>query len=194
MTTKTPYKELSGKGTVAQQAEEAWLYALSRYSSVVDETFAGGCHWKALADMFALASLVSVTVVWLDVGKRAAKHSHCEQAAARFVSASTKSGSSPWTLALSTGCAPSAFLEHFPLLAGAGLKALEYHACASLLILTCTPAVQDRARQASSWMSWLLTDLLQVQMPAPVNGTSLYTVSCACRTAAEHHHLQRLPS
>ena len=56
VTTKTPYKELSGKGTVAQQAEEAWTYALSRYSSVVDETFAGKRHQRALADSFACAS------------------------------------------------------------------------------------------------------------------------------------------
>ena len=34
--------------------------------------------------------LMFVVVTWLNFGKRAAKHSHCQQAAARFVGASTR--------------------------------------------------------------------------------------------------------
>lgn len=36
-----PYKELKGKGTVSAQAEEAWDYARSRSSSVINDLFAG---------------------------------------------------------------------------------------------------------------------------------------------------------
>lgn len=38
---KQPYRELSGKGTVQQQAQEAWEYARSRFHSIIDDLFAG---------------------------------------------------------------------------------------------------------------------------------------------------------
>ena len=38
---KPPYKELKGEGSVNAQAEEAWDYAHSRSSSVVQDIFAG---------------------------------------------------------------------------------------------------------------------------------------------------------
>ena len=64
--------------------------------------------------------------------------------------------------------------------------------------LACSDLHSSCARQGQTkphhGMARLLTDLSQVQLPAPVTGTSLYTGSCVCRTAAEHHHLQRLQS
>ena len=38
---KPPYKELSGKGSVAEQAEEAWAYTRACNSSVIDDIFGG---------------------------------------------------------------------------------------------------------------------------------------------------------
>ena len=38
---KKPYKELKGKGPVAQQADDAWAYARSRSNSAVQDVFAG---------------------------------------------------------------------------------------------------------------------------------------------------------
>ncbi len=97
-------------------------------------------------------------------------------------------------LVLILGCA-LAFLEHFPLWAGAGLKALGYTIHVQL---ACSDLHSGCARQGQATphhgMSLLQTDLSQGQMPASVNGTSLYTVFCVCRTAAEHHHLQRVQS
>ncbi|KAK9809909.1 hypothetical protein WJX72_001429 [[Myrmecia] bisecta] len=54
--TKPPYKELRGTGTEADQADEAWQYAQSWHSSVIDDTFGGqlqstlecqDCHTKS---------------------------------------------------------------------------------------------------------------------------------------------------
>ena len=41
MKVKPPYKELKGEGSVSQQADEAWEYAHSRSSSVIQDIFAG---------------------------------------------------------------------------------------------------------------------------------------------------------
>ena len=38
---KPPYKELKGEGSVSAQANEAWDYAHSRSSSVIQDVFAG---------------------------------------------------------------------------------------------------------------------------------------------------------
>ena len=38
---KPPYRELKGEGSLAQQADEAWDYAHSRSSSVIQDVFAG---------------------------------------------------------------------------------------------------------------------------------------------------------
>ncbi|KAK9862043.1 hypothetical protein WJX84_009291 [Apatococcus fuscideae] len=38
---KPPYKELSGKGSVAEQAEEAWAYTRACNSSIIDDIFGG---------------------------------------------------------------------------------------------------------------------------------------------------------
>lgn len=38
---KPPYKELKGEGSVKTQADEAWDYAHSRSSSVIQDVFAG---------------------------------------------------------------------------------------------------------------------------------------------------------
>ena len=95
--------------------------------------------------------LVFAMVVMLDCGEQAAQHSHCEQAAkhshceqasqyhhcgqaaARSSCASKESDSLQCILAVSVGWALSAFLEHLPLSAGAGLKALIYDASAACL-------------------------------------------------------------
>ncbi len=41
MKVKPPYKELAGKGSVAEQAEEAWAYTRACNSSVIDDIFGG---------------------------------------------------------------------------------------------------------------------------------------------------------
>ena len=73
----------------------------------------------------------------------------------------------------------SALFRHFPLSAGAGLKALECDACAACssdLHSSKTAAARQGQTKFHYGITWFPTDLLQVQVPAPVSGTSLYTV------------------